>query len=86
MIGNLGGQIPLDRKQNSTSIFYNLHLDYFWRIEDSFIKGIVPFVEMNGIHWTRGGDGTNPVVLKGPDLTVQGAQNALATGRFWSSH
>jgi hypothetical protein len=82
MIGNLGGQIPLDRDQNSTSIFYNLHLDYFWKIEHSFIKGIVPFVEMNGIHWTSGGDGTNTVVLRGPDLTVQGTQNALRTGRF----
>jgi len=76
VIGALGGQIPFDTAQDSTSLFYNLHLDYALGAHFS------PFVEVNGIHWTSGGDGTQAVTTTVGTLSLAAAQAALGTGPF----
>ena len=86
IIGGLGGQIPVDSASGSQSLFYNLHLDYGIKVENSVVKYIVPFIELNGIHYTEGGDGTKPVYLSplygGSTITITAAQLALGTGPF----
>jgi hypothetical protein len=47
------------------------------------VKYIVPFIEFSGIHYTKSGNGTNPVFLRGGgQLPLGTAQTALMTGRF----
>jgi hypothetical protein len=60
-VGSLGGQIPVDDQANSTSIFYNVHLDYGIPINSDVVKFVVPFVELNGLYYTSGGRGRNNV-------------------------
>jgi hypothetical protein len=78
VIGDLGGQIPFDRKKQSTSLFYHLHLSW------APIPFFVPLVELSGMHWTNSGRGnikaTNTKL--GFDPTLSAAQGLLATGRF----
>jgi hypothetical protein len=81
VVGSLGGQIPADGDQNSASMFYNLHLDYGFKLDAGVVKYIVPFVEMNGIHYTSSGNGTNPLYLKGGAIIPQAAALPL-TGPF----
>jgi len=80
VIADLGGRIPFDRDKESTSLFYNLHLDY------GIASFLVPFAELNGYHWTDSGDGTFAVdtTLAPPNdtLPLGIAQTALGTGRF----
>lgn len=80
IIAGVGGQVAIDRDRDSTSIFYNLHLDY--RVTDL----LTPFVELNATHWTDAGDGTLKVntagTLGGSDLTLTQAQAALQTNGF----
>jgi len=61
LVGSLGGQIPVDDQANSTSIFYNVHLDYGIPIDTDVVKFVVPFVEVNGLYYTSGGRGRNNV-------------------------
>ena len=82
VVGSLGGQVPADGDANSQSMFYNLHLDYGFELDGSIVKYIVPFVEMNGMHYTSGGDGTNTLYLKSGPISLAGAQGALSTGPF----
>ena len=76
VIGSLGGQVPFDMGDNSTQLFYNLHLDY------ALFSHFVPLVELNGYHWTEGGNGTLPVQTDLGTLRLNAVQAALATGPF----
>jgi len=58
-IGMVGGQVPLNTNEQSTSFIYYLHLDY------AVHPHIVPFVELAGFHYTDGGDGRTKVRLDG---------------------
>jgi hypothetical protein len=81
MLGSVGGQVPADGDANSASVFYNVHLDYGFKMDAGVVKYIVPFVEMNAIHYTSSGNGTNPLYLKGGAIIPQGAVLPL-TGPF----
>lgn len=74
-VGNLGGRIPFDRGDESTSFFYNFHFDY--GVHPHF----VPFVELNGTHWTDSGDGGLRVRTRIGTLPLRVVQGALGTGR-----
>jgi hypothetical protein len=83
IVGSLGGQVPIDGDKNVESLFYNLHLDYGFKLDNKIVKYIVPFIEISGIHYTKSGNGTNPVFLRGGgQLPLGTAQTALMTGRF----
>ena len=86
VVAGLGGQVPIDGKANSQSMFWNFHIDYGFEVTNSAVKYVVPFLEVNGLHYTKGGDGTNPIHLSkaagGGTLTLATAQAALATGPF----
>ena len=86
VVGSVGGQIPLDGNANVESVFYNLHLDYGFELQNSVVKYIVPFLEVNGMHYTNSGRGTNPVYTTpaygGGTLPLGVAQTALMTGPF----
>jgi hypothetical protein len=80
IVGSLGGQVPFSSNKNVRSLFYNLHLDYGFRIEDSFVKWVVPFVEMNALHYTSNGNGTNSILtrtLNGGSITMAMAEGAV---------
>lgn len=79
LIGSLGGQVPLDSEKQSTSIFYNMHVQYV------LARMLVPFVELSGIHWTNSGNGKlklNTSRALGTDVTLSTAQSALGSGPF----
>ena len=75
VLGNLGGQIPFDRGDESTSIFYNFHFDY------GVHKHFVPFMELNGQHWTDSGTGGFRVRTRVGTLPLRTIQNLLGNGR-----
>jgi len=75
-MGSVGGQIPIDYGDQTSMIFYNLHLDYqVW-------KHLVPLVEFNGYHWTSNGHGNLPVQTDIGTLRLKFAQDALSSGGF----
>ncbi len=76
VIGGLGGQIPVDSKRESTSLFYNLHVDY------ALLGWLVPFVELSGIHWTNGGNGGLNLNTRLGDVPLDVVQELLRTGSF----
>jgi len=77
MIGDLGGQIPLDGGDQSSSIFAHLYADY--EVAPMF----VPFAQINWMHWTDSGNGKLPIDLNvGVTLPVDTVQAALGTGSF----
>ena len=57
VIGMIGGQVPFDTNDSSTSFLYDLHLDY------AVHRFVVPFVELAGFHYTDGGDGSRSIRL-----------------------
>ena len=69
---NVGAQLPIDGDRDSSSLFYNIHLDEAFEV--SFIPGadyIVPFIELNGMVWLDSGDGSAKVDLKNPPAPAQ---------------
>ena len=77
VIGDGGGYMAIDGDQESSFAFYNLHVDY------QIHKVVWPFVELNGISYMDGGNGSRQIKLKGGFSTsLQTAQTALHTGGF----
>ncbi len=67
LISGVGAQLPIDGDRDSSSLYYNIHLDQAF--ETDFIPGadyIVPFIELNGMVWLDSGDGSAKVDLKSP--------------------
>lgn len=54
--GDLGGSFALEKSQ-SDAIFYHLYAGY------PVAEGIMPFVQLSGMHWTDGGDGSLEIPL-----------------------
>lgn len=81
VIGDFGARLPFDMDKESTSLFWNLHLDYaVW-------KHFVPLFEIGGMHWTGHGDGSFLIKTKSfgkvPLNTIQDQPPAgLGTGAF----
>lgn len=82
LIAGLGAQLPIDGDRDSTSLFYNIHLDEAF--ETRWIPGadfVVPFIELNAMHWVDSGDGSMTIDLRGPGrLSLRQAQDALHGG------
>lgn len=76
VIGDLGGQVPIDTDKDSTSLFYNLHLDYVIH------EHIVPFIEVNGMHWTKSGNGSARFNTDLGVLSLDQIQAALGLSPF----
>ena len=77
LIGDLGGQIPTDSNDYSTSGFYHLYADY------TVAAWFQPFVQISGIHWFDGGDGHRRVKLaNGTEITLEQATDALGLAPF----
>jgi hypothetical protein len=77
LIGDLGGQIPTDSNEYSTSGFYHLYADY------TVASWFQPFVQLSGMHWFDGGDGRRPVKLNnGAVVTIDQATHAVGVGHF----
>jgi hypothetical protein len=80
-IGDLGAQLAVDGDHDSSSLFYNFHLDKAFAID--CIPGadfIVPFIELNGMVWVDSGDGSATLDTELGKLSVRGAQDALREG------
>ncbi len=79
IVADLGAQVAMDSNHDSSSIFYNFHIDKSFEVD--CIPGadfIVPFVELNGISWVDGGDGSATIDLDGPGrASVRAAQDIL---------
>ena len=79
VIAGVGGEAAIDRDRDSSSIFYNLHLDY------AVAERFVPFFEVNATHWVNSGDGSLPINTNGSlgtEVTLNTAQAVLRTGAF----
>jgi hypothetical protein len=77
-IADFGAQIPFDMDKQSSSLFYNLHLEYH------VLPFLIPLIEVSGIHYVDSGKGT--LIAKDsklvPDPSLAAAQAALMTGGF----
>ena len=76
VIADLGGRIPFKGDKESSSIFWNLHLDY------AVLPWLVPFFEVGGIHYTSSGDGSLIIDTSLGQLPLSTVQTALMTGPF----
>jgi hypothetical protein len=80
MIGSTGWRLPFSSDE-STSIFYNLHLDV--PVCDCF----VPFLELNGTTWTHSGNGRRNVKTKAfGSVDLELAQDVVFFGLGQTDH
>ncbi len=72
IIANAGYQLPIDRSQNSTFFYTQLHLDRQFR------GWISPLVELNWYHWTDGGNRGLPAALGEGDGLINFGTSGVA--------
>lgn len=82
VVGDLGGQAPIDRDENSSSLFYNLHVDHSFPTGFERVDFIVPFIELSGIVYTGNGDGSQKVKTNIGTLSIGDATAALGLSPF----
>ncbi|HEB91380.1 MAG TPA: hypothetical protein ENI85_17520 [Deltaproteobacteria bacterium] len=81
LVADLGAQIAVDGDKDSSSLFYNIHLDQAFEVDCiPGAKFVVPFIELNGMSWVDSGDGSATLQTDLGRLSVKAAQNALAAG------
>ncbi len=76
LIGAIGAQLPVDGDENSTPLFYHLHVAY------PVTSRLTPFVEMNGLRYLKEGDGSSTIKLKAASLPISAVQTVVGTGPF----
>lgn len=79
LVADFGAQVAVDGDKDSSSIFYNFHLDQAFDID--FLPGtdfIVPFIELSGMTWVDSGDGSTGIETDLGRLSVKTAQNVLS--------
>jgi hypothetical protein len=68
ILANVAAELPIDGKENSSPLFWNLHLAW------PLMAGFTPLVELNGIHYMSEGDGQMQVELAdGTRIPLQAA-------------
>ena len=78
LIAGLGAQLAVDGDKDTSSLFYNLHVDQAFPMD--FISGadfIVPFIELNGITYLDSGDGKSTIETDAGRLPIGVAQGIL---------
>ena len=81
ILADLGAQVAMDNDNDSSSLFYNLHLDQAFAVD--FVPGadfLVPFMELNGTVWVDSGDGNGTINTSLGRLPLRTAQAALNGG------
>jgi len=78
----LGGQVPIDKDENSSYLFYNVHLDHAFPVDLGCLEFVVPFLEVNGLHYTASGDGGRRVKTTLGKLRIEDATAALGLTPF----
>lgn len=79
VVADLGAQIAMNGDKDSSSLFYNLHLDQAFEVD--CIPGarfVVPFIELNGMTWVDSGDGSSTIETDIGRISIRDAQNALS--------
>ena len=72
ILGSVVAELPLDGDENSSPLFWNLHLSV------PLMAGFTPLIELNGIHILDDGDGEMPVKLvNGAVIPIETAFDAL---------
>lgn len=78
LIAGLGAQLAVDGDKDTSSLFYNIHLDQAFEVD--FIPGadfIVPFIELNGTTYVDSGDGKSTIETDAGRLPIGVAQGIL---------
>jgi len=78
LIAGLGAQLAVDGDKDTSSLFYNIHLDQAFEVD--FISGadfIVPFIELNGTTYVDSGDGKSTIETDLGRLPIGVVQRAL---------
>ena len=68
LLGTTGFRIPCNHHESSSAWYWNGHIDY------KVLPWLVPFFEINGIHWIDGGD-EFPFDFEGGDLINLGSHD-----------
>ncbi|MCG8592607.1 MAG: hypothetical protein MJE66_25230 [Proteobacteria bacterium] len=82
LLGSFLGQVPIDGDEDSSSIVTNFHVDHAFPVQHDWLQHIVPFTEVNWMHWTNSGDGSAAVNTALGRIPLSVAQDVLGTGRF----
>ena len=76
-MGGVSARLPVDGDAEATPLFYNLHVDF------QLTQRILPFIELNGIHYLDEGTGETQIRLgNGARLPLGTVQTVLGTGAF----
>jgi hypothetical protein len=76
LVGSLGMALPVDGDAESTLLFYGVQIGF--PVGERF----TPFVGLNGLHYTDGGDGSTPIDTALGQLSIDTVQAALGSGSF----
>jgi len=85
VVADVGGQWGIDRDVSSSSIFYNVHVDHAFPVSknaESALRYVVPFVELNGIHYVRSGDGSRLVKTRLGSVPLKAGTQLLGLAPF----
>ena len=80
VISALGAQLPVDGDDNVHSLFYNVHLDHAFSLGSDWFRFLVPFTELNLLHYIDSGDGSQTVTLSGNQLSTRIGLFRMPTG------
>lgn len=78
LIVGIGSQLAVDGDKDSSSLFYNIHLDQAFEV--GFVPGadfIVPFIELNGTTYLDSGDGKSTIETDAGRLPIGVVQRIL---------
>jgi hypothetical protein len=77
IIADLGGEAPINNNKNSSLLFYNVHVSHAFDLPFEKAPFLVPFIELNGLHYTKSGDGERKVHTRLGTLKLKTADAAL---------
>ena len=84
VISALGAQLPVDGDENTHSLFYHVHLDHAFNLGHEWFRYLVPFIELNLLHYIDSGDGSRKIHTNTPlgKVPLEGARNLVGVSPF----
>jgi len=83
VISALGFQLPVDGDDNVHSLFYNAHLDHAFSLGHEWFRYLVPFIELNLLHYIDSGDGGRRISTNAlGHVSLEAARNVVGVSPF----
>ena len=76
LVGDLGGNVPLDQGEQGNNLFYHLYA------ETELAETLSPFLQLSGIHYLTSGDGKLSIDTDLGTFPLSTVQSVVGTGPF----